>query len=219
MTHRWAGPLLGLLLCLAAAAPAAAQDGKTASREREALRRSQAALQQAQQQRDALQAEKEAWQRTQQGQAALRKAEQDRLLAAQAEAGRLKAAQRLLQDESGRQRQALVDAEAQAESRRAALLQAHQAELAALRTERDERTQANRALTARLEASTSALDAAHERNRQLYGVAREAVERYRSKSVADQAMQGDPFFGLTAVRIESTAEDLLIRLDALRTPP
>jgi hypothetical protein len=31
-------------------------------------------------------------------------------------------------------------------------------------------------------------------------------------------MQGDPVFGLTAVRIESAAEDLRIRIDAQRLP-
>lgn len=222
MTLQWTTRLLPLLLCLAAALPATAQDSKTVSREREALRRAQAALQQAQQQRDALQTANSALQQAQQDQAGLQVRSQARLASVQAELRQLRARLSGAQAEAAQQRQAHADALAQAlaeaDARLATAAQDQQRQLEALHSERDERSAANRALVARLEAATQALTEARERNRLLYAVAREAVDRYRGKTVVELALQDDPLLGLTAVRIESVAEDLMVRLDAQRAP-
>lgn len=208
--------LVGLALCW----PVLAQDA-AASREREALRRAQSALQQAQQQRDALQAEKATLERRQVEQATLAQKQQ---IQARAELNRLRTLEReqdTLHAQLATERAALaalressLAAKAQDETRLAeASRQATQ-----WRGERDERTAANRALVARLEAATQALAEAQERNRQLHAVGQEAIQRLRGLSPAERALLDDPILGLTAVRLGSEAEDLLVRLDAQRQP-
>ncbi|MEF7614167.1 putative porin [Aquincola sp. MAHUQ-54] len=52
------------------------------------------------------------------------------------------------------------------------------------------------------------------KNRQLHTLAVQAVERYRSKTPMETALQGDPLFGLTQVRIENVADELRAQMDA-----
>jgi chromosome segregation ATPase len=216
---RWlAAGLLGLLIC----GPATAQD--SASREREALRRAQSALQQAQQQRDGLQAEKATLERAQADHAALAKQQQAQLGAAQSELKRLRALEAehaALQAQLGTERQTLTAQREQAaadQAQAATRLADANRQTLQLRAERDEMLNANRALVGKLEAATVALAEARERNRQLHAVGQDAVDRLRGLSPADRALQGDRILGLTGVRIDNEAEDLLQRLDAQRQP-
>lgn len=208
--------LVGLVLCW----PVLAQDAST-SREREALRRAQSALQQAQQQRDALQAEKAELERRQTEQAALTQKQQTQ---AKAELKRLHT---LAREQDGLRSQWAAEQAALAALRESTLAdkaraESHLAEAnrqaAQWRAERDDRTAANRALVTRLEAATQALADAQARNRQLHAVGQEAIQRLRGLTPAERALLDDPILGLTAVRIGSEAEDLLLRLDAQRLP-
>ena len=221
--------LLAGLLCACLALPSHSQDNKAVSREREALRRAQAALQQSQQQRDALLTEKAELQRKQQAQADQLKASQASLAtatAAQAELRRLKTAQQAQQAERLQERQrveqaqadALAQAQAQADNQQRTLVQNHQQQLAVLRAEHNATVQTNRALVARLEAATQALADARERNRKLHALGREAVDRYLGVTPLQRALQAEPVLGLGAVRMHSQAEDLLQALDAQRLP-
>ena len=168
---------LAALLCgLALPAPAAAQDSKTVSREREALRRAQAMLRETQQARDALQADKARLEAQAGALAGQLKQQQARLAvaqSAQAELRTLRATQPKTADELAQALQTAAAGAAalrQAEARSTAQQQDHQQQVAALRLERDERSGANRVLVARLEAATQALAEAQERNRQLHAV-------------------------------------------------
>lgn len=215
---RLAAGLLALVVCW----PATAQD--SSSREREALRRVQSALQQAQQQRDVLQADKATLERAQAEQATLARQQQDKLAASQAELRRLRAAeaqQLALQAQWAAERQAAAAQQAQsaqALSQAESRLADAQRLIEQLRSERDERSAANRVLVGKLEAATLALAESTARNRQLHAVGQEAVARLRGLSPYERAVQGDPVLGLTAVRLASEGEDLLQRLDAQRQP-
>jgi chromosome segregation ATPase len=188
------------------------------------LRRAQSALQQAQQQRDGLQAEKATLERAQADHAALAKQQQAQLGAAQSELKRLRALEAehaALQAQLGTERQTLTAQREQAaadQAQAATRLADANRQTLQLRAERDELLNANRALVGKLEAATVALAEARERNRQLHAVGQDAVDRLRGLSPADRALQGDRILGLTAVRIDNEAEDLLQRLDAQRQP-
>jgi myosin heavy subunit len=224
--RRW--PLAGALavasalVCgLAWQAPAHAQDG---NREREALRRTQAALQQAQQQRQALQAEAATGEQQRAEQAAQLQQQQAVLATAQAELRRLKVQAALATDlkvQLAAEQAALAAQKAEAAAQQAqARTQQDEGQLQAqqLRRELDERTAANRTLVAQLTAATEALAAASERNRQLHAIGSEAAERLRGLSPRERAWRDDPVLGLTGVRLVGEAEDLLLRLDAQRQP-
>ena len=220
---------LAALLCgLCLAAPAAAQDSKTVSREREALRRAQASPRETQQARDALQADKARLEAEAGALTGKLKSQQAGLAAArsaQAELRTLRAAHQQLADELAHAKAAATAAEASAaaalrdaEARSATRQQDHQQQIASLRQERDERSSANRALVARLEAATQALAEAQQRNRQLHAVGEEAIKRLRGRTPVDDLLLKERVLGLAAVRLDSQAEDLLMRLDAQRQP-
>ena len=228
--HRQASPRavgawLLLALALATALPAFAQSGNPPSREREALRRAQAALQQAQQQRDALQAEKLALEQGQAEQKALATRLQAQAGASRAELQRLRTeADQVpaLQAQLAAEQKALASLRAQADTA-AAEARARQAalrdELTALRSQHDERLMANRALVARLAAATTALGEAQARNGRMHAAALQAIERLRDLSPRERALQNDPLLGVASVRLHADAEALLQQLDAQRQPP
>jgi hypothetical protein len=192
----------------------AQQPDARASREREMLRRAQAALQQASGERDALQAEKATLlqerdtlkQQTERGadelrgskaEAAGRKAETDRLQAALSEAQRTGSAQKQAGDE-----------------REAAL----RSQLAGVQRELADRSAANRQLAALLERQTGLLTASEERNRGLHAIGHELLALWLTKTPIDNAVQNEPFFGLREVAMQDRAETLRARIDALLTP-
>ena len=207
---------LACAACLAAALPALAQGNNAPNREREALRRAQAALQQANGERDSLAAAKAALEKDKTASAALAEAARKQAGSAQAEVAKLREAlaQRQTETEAERAREAEARRalETAAEQREQALRQ----QLAQAQRTGEERAQANAALVAMLAERTTALADARQRVQQLHTLGLEAVERFRTKGLTDQALQADPLLGLTAVRLENAAEDLRTRLDAQR---
>ena len=140
---------------------------------------------------------------------------------AQAELRTLRAAQQKTADELAQALTAVAAGQAalrDAEAHSAAQQQDHQQQIATLRLERDERSSANRALVARLEATTQALLEAQERNRQLHAVGQEAIQRLRGRTAVEGLLLKERVLGLAAVRLDSQAEELLMRLDAQRQP-
>lgn len=204
-------PLTLVVLLLVLAQGAVAQDNKP-SKEREALRRSQAALRAAQEQLATLQADKA------RAEAQVQAAQRETLGARSQIAGsaaRVRARDQEL-DALRRQldaaRQAQQQTQATADEREADL----QRQLVAARQESAARLQANQALALLLERSTKTLADAEARNRQLYELGQQLVDRWRGRSTVDKVLLDDPVLGLTAVRFEDQAEKLRAELEAAR---
>lgn len=208
-------------LALACLLPAAAQDNT--SREREALRRAQAALNDTRRELAALQAERAQLLRDKEAAAQQAATAEQARQALQAQHGRLQqqlAAQRTeLQAQLAGLRSAQeAEAAAAAQRDRQAATQAA-TQAAALQQQLAEQKRTAASVTALLERATAALAEAEDRNRQLHALALQAVERYRSKTPTEASLQGDPLLGLTQVRIENEAEALRSQADALRLAP
>lgn len=205
-----------LLLALAAHAPQAADaDDKRLALAKEAARRAQAALQQAQQERDTLRQQ-------QAGAAAEQDALTQRLTRAQADA-------RQGQAKQAQQQQALTQAQAELERLRA--------ELAAERTQREKaeaaatdatahgqqalqaQRQVTAAVSALLEKSVQALGRAEEANRNLHGLGLQAVEAYTQRTPEAMRTRSEPFLQIGAVRLEGEAETLRKAMDLQRVAP
>ena len=211
---RWR--LLMIAAMLAFASTTQGQQDTKVSREREALRRSQAALRQAQEQQAALAKEKADLQAegTRREDALQRVGSQ--LGSARSEAARMqgRAAQLALQ----------IDADKAAAARELKSAQdaaARQSEAAAERiggVERqlNERTQTVAGLSALLERSTQALAASEEANRKMYAFGRDLIEQYRRGVPPDALLASDAVLGLASVRREEQAELLRSRFEALR---
>lgn len=204
-------PLTVLVLLLALAHGAAAQDNKP-SKEREALRRSQAALRAAQEQLATLQADKA------RAEAEMQTARREAVGAKAQIAGsvaRVKArdeALDVLRRQLDAARQEQQQTQATAAEREADL----QRQLVAARQESAARLQANQTLALLLERSTKTLAEAEARNRQLYELGQQLVDRWRGRSTVDKVLLEDPVLGLTAVRFEDQAEKLRAELEAAR---
>lgn len=217
-----AATLSALALCLLCVAlPVAAQStgGSGNSREREALRRVQQALQQAQGQRDAAQAELAAAKAAQQAAEGGRQREAAALAGVRAELRRLQDEQARLQAELAQARNQATAQQAKASDELSGLqqqLQQRQRELQAAWAERDERTRANQALVLRLQALSSAQAGLLRQQQALYELGSEAAERLKGRSALREALIGDPLLGVAAVRARDEAERLQQRLDALR---
>ena len=213
---RWPLRLLALAVTAACVLPAAAQDNN--SREREALRRAQAALNDTRRELAAAQAERSGLQREKEAAAAQAQAAQQardglqaQLRGLQQQLAALRAEQQVQAERQRSEREADTAAAAQRQ-RQAATQQAE------LQAQLDESRRANASVTQLLERATRALAEAEDKNRQLHALALQAVERYRAKTPAEAALQGDPLLGLTQVRIENEAEALRAQADALRLP-
>ncbi|MCR5867680.1 hypothetical protein [Aquincola sp. J276] len=205
---RWPLRMLCAAMALACLLPAAAQD----SREREALRRAQAALNDTRRELAALQAERAQLLRDREAAAAQAAAAEQARQALLAQHGRLQ--QQLAALRSAQEAQAAADAQRHAQATADAAAQA-----TALQQRLAEQQRSNAAVTALLERATQALAASEDRNRQLHALALQAVERYRSKTPTEAALQGDPLLGLTQIRIDNVAEELRTQADALRSAP
>lgn len=200
-----------LLLAALLATGAHAQEGKT-SKEREALRRAQAALRTAQEQQASLSADKakaEAEAAASRQEAASAKAQiagtAARLKAREAEVETLRA-----------QLQAAQGAQRETETRASEREQALQRQLLTARQDGSALLQANQALAQLLERSTQALADAEGKNRELYSLGQQLVQRLTQRSPLEQALQQDPVLGLSAVRLEDKAEALRAELAAKR---
>lgn len=208
------GLCIGLLCSLGL--PAVAQQDPRAQREREALRRAQATLQQTQTERDGLRAERDTALKDKAAAGIATQAQAARASQARRELASLRKELDTLRAEQGVERAQAAQALAEARSVAAEREQGLQRQLLAMRRERDERIQANAALTTLLTQATATSNDLHQRNTRLHELGIEAVERYRAKSPAERFLQGEPFIGITAVRIENVAEDLRSRIDAQR---
>ena len=209
-THalRFASLLLGATLSFSCAA----QDDAHTSREREALRRTQAALRQAQETQAALAKEKDdlASQRDKLDEAAKRT--QSLLAASRSDTGRLNASLVHAQEE-------LAATQARAEAARTDLETrlAEQAQrLAEMQRIADERARSNAALAALLEQATQSLTAAEKANLQMHALGLQMIERLRGREAGTDGDAGDPVLGFGQVRLENEAEALRDKLDAAR---
>ena len=186
----------------------AAQDDNHASREKEALRRTQAALRQAQQQQAALAKEKDdlAVQRDKLDEAAKRS--QSQLAATRGDAARLNASLARASEE-------LVAAKARDDAARKELedrMADQSRQLAAAQQVADERARANAALTALLEHATQSLAAAEKANGEMHALGLQLIDRIRGR----EAGVSDPVLGFGQVRLENEAQSLRDKLDAAK---
>jgi len=208
----WIMLLLAGLCCGLLSGGASAQDGK-ASKEREALRRAQSALREVQSQQSSLQAEK----------ATLEKESARLTAAADGARAQARGGEAKLKRSEQQREQAQTELEAlrrelqQAQDAAVGREQALQQQVLTQRRELAERTQATQSLTALIERSTEALAETEAKNRQLYAIGQDLVQRYLSRTPAEITALGDPLFGLGAVRMENQAEEFRNKLAQQRT--
>lgn len=204
------------LLCAGLLSSAQAQgEGKSASREREQLRRVQQALQAEQAKVQGLEAEKAQWLQDK------AKLDEQGQRLRQNSQGQLKRQQEQAQAELTRLREALAAASAeraQIEAQAAEREQQWQTQAQAARAAQTELKQSNSSLAALLQGKTEALSGAEQRNTELHKLALQALDRWLSKSGAEVALQQEPLLGLGRVRMEENAEQLRMRIDAQRLP-
>ena len=216
MKCNWHGMALTALMLLLTLPAAAQEDAGRAAREREALRRTQAALKQSQEQQATLAREKIelssqlASQRDSLG-ASSRRAE-SQLAVSRSEVAKARA-------ELARVSAELAALRGQAES---------DAKTAQARTEESskrlddatrlvaERTRTVASLTALLERATQLLAAAEKSNREMHAFGLQLIDRVRGQADTEGSVPVDPILGLRQVRIENRAEELRDRLDALK---
>ena len=199
---------MGMTLSLACAG----QDDNRAAREKEALRRTQAALRQAQEQQAALTKEKEALsgQRDKLDEAAKRT--QSQLAASRGDAAKLNASLGRANDELAATKARDDVARKELEDRLAAQAQL----LAAAQRMADERARANAALTALLEHATQSLAAAEQANAQMHALGLQLIERIRARQAGAGEGVNDPVIGFGQVRLENEAEALRDQLEAAK---
>ncbi|MES1163226.1 MAG: hypothetical protein ABUL50_09210 [Rhizobacter sp.] len=204
--------LFTLSLVLAAPLALAQDDGGRAGREREALRRAQAALRQAQEQQSALAREKGevSAQRDKLGEVAKRTETQ--LSASRSEAARAIAQVAALTTDL---RSARDQAEAQRKEAEARITELSK-QLSEANRLAEERARANGGLTALLEHATRSLTAAEKANREMHAFGLQMIERLRGRGAAEDLAQNDPVLGFGKIRLENEAEALRDRLDAAR---
>lgn len=210
------------LLALALAVLHAAVPAQTTDRDRTALRRAQAALQQAQQARETAEAEARSQitaRSAAEAQLTRQLAEQAGLRRALAEArAALAAAQAAHTAAMDAERQRQVQAEAARAADELARTQAWRGQLADSQRLAEERRLANAALVQQLAQRSAALADAERRIAALHTLGGELLQRYRDKGRLEQALQTEPVFGLVAVRQEDRITRLQEQLDQLRQP-
>ena len=200
------------LAFLSSARPAAAEDDKRATREREALRRSQLALRSAQESQAALQRDK-----------AGLVLERDKLDAESKRTGKaLEGAQaqsRQARGDLARAQAALAAAQAELEKAREESQRARttlqtrldelERGLADARRQLAERTASNTTIAALLARSTEALTDAERRNRELYSLGRKLLDELRGEAGGLR----EPFLQLGRIENENRAEELRSQID------
>ncbi len=201
-----------LALGVALSLSCAAQDDNRASREKEALRRTQAALRQAQEQQAALAKEKDdlAGQRDKLDETAKRA--QSQLAASRGDAARLNASLAHAADELAATKARDDAARKDLEDR---LAEQSQRLAAALRVA-DERARANAALTALLEHATQSLAAAEKANGEMHALGLQLIDRVRGRQAGVDGGVNDPVLGFGQIRLENEAEALRDKLDAAK---
>jgi DNA repair exonuclease SbcCD ATPase subunit len=147
--------------------------------------------------------------------------EREALRRAQAELRTLREALAKLQAEQAGERHAAqqaATAATQAAQDSARRDQAQRAQIEQLRSESDERRQANATLSQLLTQRSKALADAQRRVGELHATGVEALTLYRDKDRLTGALQDDPVLGLTGVRVENRVQALRQRLDSLQQP-
>jgi chromosome segregation ATPase len=205
MTSRLWGLTLAILLCLAGASLHAEASDKKDSREREALRRVQQQLVQAQGQVAALEQEKaKLTEDLGKAQAASKTAEgQSVILQREVKAGKQQQSSQanelaLVKAELNTTAQLLADTRKRLDETTRALKQADsdKSNLEAVKT-RNERE----------------ISACESKNMALYGLGRNLMERFENKSCGEILVQGDPFTGIKKVETENLLEEYRDKLD------
>lgn len=216
MKHlRQGGHAALLALALSLAGPALAQDdGGRSAREREALRRAQAALRQAQEQQTAAVREK-----------AELSAQRDQLDAAAKRAEKQLSASRAEATRSGSQLAALSAELKAARDQNEAQKKDAEARIAELSKRldqatrlADERARANGSLIALLEHATRTQAAAEKTNREMHALGLQMIERLRGRGAASDLAPNDPVLGFGRIKLENEAEALRDKLDAAKLP-
>lgn len=181
-----------------------AEDDKRSAQLREAARRAQQQLQQAQQELNAVKAERDKL-ASQQG------AQQQALAAAQAQGrGQLSSLRTSLDraKADGERLQADLQSERSQREAVARELQASQGQWQSASQALEEQRRLTQTVAALLERSVKALAAAEEANRQLQALGLKAVEAYTQATPEAMRAHDEPFLGLAAVRLDNEAEVL-----------
>ena len=198
----WSLVLLGAIALHSGAV--CAEDDKRSAQLREAARRAQQQLQQAQQELSAVKAERDKL-------AAQQGSQQQALAAAQAQ-GRGQVSSLRASLERAKTEGERLQADLQAErSQREALareLQASQGQSQAASQALEEQRRLTQTVAALLERSVKALAAAEEANRQLQALGLKAVDAYTQATPEAMRAHDEPFLGLAAVRLDNEAEVL-----------
>jgi DNA repair exonuclease SbcCD ATPase subunit len=211
---------LALAACLLFAGSAQAED-KAASKDRELLRRAQAALRAEQEQRGSLEREKGTLSQEKQKLQEDVKRQGSQLAAAQGQARKSSIQLDQARSEAEQLKSQLESQQsANAQEQTALRQQVEQLRRQLSQTQQvlAERTQANQTLVSLLERSTQALSDAETKNRELYAAGLKAVQAYRQKGVVSALAQREPVFGFGSVQVENIAEDLRTQIDAQRVP-
>lgn len=205
-----------LLLIAMALNVSAQDDAGRASREREALRRVQAALKQSQDQQATLAREKAdlTVQADKLGDTAKRAEAQ--LSGSRSEAARLRA-------ELARVASELESTRTRAEGEKATDKAAAQARIDELSQRLGQatslaadRTQTVTSLTALLDRASKALVKAEKANAQMHAFGLRMIDQIRNRQAADSVLDSEPVLGFSQVRLENVAEELRDRLEGLR---
>jgi chromosome segregation ATPase len=211
--------LVVLMLFAAVVLPVRAQQ----DREREALRRAQQAVSRLQQENAGLQREKlELQQKLEQTEGALKKA--------QGEAGRLRRASKALQV-AEKDNTELQGKLAQTEARLKDTAQTSREQIAGLRkqlqdaqamleaTRRDGQQAAGK-LSFDLGAQTTRAEVCEDKNRKLYSVTADLIERYQENRGAwEKFLISEPFTGLKSVEVENLLDEMRTKAEDNRIEP
>jgi chromosome segregation ATPase len=209
--------LMTAALCSLLACQAQAQTD-AASREREMLRRAQAALRDVTAERDTLRAERASLS------AQLAQAETERGAAREA-AATLRPQLRRAEEERSAQREQVESLQREHAAALESLRQSAaarevelQVQLQQTQTERNERTLSNQRLTALLGEATQARLDAEQRVADLYALSLTVIERWRQKTPAEALADTEGLIGIQGVRAENQAQGWRDEADALSRP-
>lgn len=214
--------ILAFSFALAHPAQVQAQDDVSrATREREALRRAQAALKLSQEHEAVLSREKSDLSTEKDKLDETRKRSASQLAVSRSDATRLRTESARLQAELTR-----ISAELEASrAREEAEKKSAQGRLEALTRRIDdagrvaiERARTVASMTALLERATAAVAAGEKTNREMYAFGSQMIERIRLKTDTNTLLQSEPVLGFANVRIENQAEEFRDRLASLRMP-
>lgn len=195
---------LGLLSALVLVPAVHAEDDKRSAQLREAARRAQQQLQQAQQELGSIKTERDKL-------AAQEQSSQQALATAQAQSrGQVASLRASLERSKADGERLQVDLKNEQAQREATAreLEATQTQLQATSQTLEEQRRITQAVTALLERSVKALASAEDANRQLHALGLKAVTAYTQATPEAMRAHDEPFLGLAAVRLDNEAEVL-----------